>query len=165
MGRLTGPKPKPGAIKKLQGNPGKRPIKDDLVTSYDENVPDPPDTLNELGKTEWKRVSPILHEMKLLANLDLVALEAYCVSFVQWRESNAQLSKYGLIIKSPNGYPMQSPYLSISKGALADMARFMAEFGMTPSSRGRLNVQEKEKGQEEEIESFLKAGKKLKAVK
>ena len=45
-----------------------------------------------------------------------------------------------LLIRTPSGYPQQSPWLSIANKQLEVMARFMAELGMTPASRSRVNV-------------------------
>ena len=55
-------------------------------------------------------------------------------------EATVQVSRFGMIVKSPNGYPMLSPFLSVIKAALAQMKGFMVEFGMTPSSRSRIST-------------------------
>jgi phage terminase small subunit len=38
----------------------------------------------------------------------------------------------------PNKYPTVHPYLSIANKAMRQMQCFLAEFGMTPSSRARV---------------------------
>lgn len=48
--------------------------------------------------------------------------------------------KYGTVVKSPSGYPIQSPYLAIANKAHEQMTKLLAEFGMTPSSRSRCMV-------------------------
>jgi phage terminase small subunit len=40
-------------------------------------------------------------------------------------------------MKSPNGYPLQSPYVSIATKYADIMARIAGEFGFTPASRKR----------------------------
>ena len=40
-----------------------------------------------------------------------------------------------MVIKSPSGYPVHNPYLSIANTALKQLQQFANEFGMTPSSR------------------------------
>ncbi len=45
--------------------------------------------------------------------------------------------------KSPNGYPMQSPYVAVANKQVEIMVRIAAELGMTPSSRTRIRVGDK----------------------
>jgi phage terminase small subunit len=42
------------------------------------------------------------------------------------------------MIKSPNGYPTQSPYLSTLNRQAEIMMRIACEFGFTPASRSRI---------------------------
>jgi phage terminase small subunit len=42
------------------------------------------------------------------------------------------------MIKSPTGYPVQSPYLSTANRQVEIMVRIASEFGFTPASRSRL---------------------------
>jgi phage terminase small subunit len=55
---MRGRKPKPNALKVLAGNPGKRPIKEELAVAGD--VPDCPDHLDERAQKEWKRLVTML---------------------------------------------------------------------------------------------------------
>ena len=75
----TGRKPKPSALKRLEGNPGKRPL--------NELEPIPPVTgltcpkhLLPEAKKEWKRLAPILMGMGLLTAADAVPFEGYCTA-------------------------------------------------------------------------------------
>jgi hypothetical protein len=53
-----------------------------------------------------------------------------------WAEATAQIQKYGAMIKSPTGFPFQSPYLAIANRHQAEiMMRIASEFGFTPASR------------------------------
>jgi hypothetical protein len=51
--------------------------------------------------------------LRILTNLDRAALAAYCGAYALWADATVQLEKYGAMIKSPTGFPIQSPYLSI----------------------------------------------------
>jgi DNA modification methylase len=42
------------------------------------------------------------------------------------------------VVKSPNGYPIQSPYIAIANRQAEIMLRIASEFGFTPASRGRI---------------------------
>ena len=48
------------------------------------------------------------------------------------------VQKHGAMIKSPNGYPVQSPYLSHLNKQTEIMMRIASEFGFTPASRSRI---------------------------
>jgi len=50
------------------------------------------------------------------------------------------IQKYGTMIKSPSGYPVQSPYLAIANRQAEIMMRIASEFGFTPASRSRISV-------------------------
>jgi hypothetical protein len=51
-----------------------------------------------------------------------------------------QIQKFWTMVKSPTGYPMQSPYLSIANRQAELMMRIASEFGFTPASRSRISV-------------------------
>ena len=42
------------------------------------------------------------------------------------------------MVKSPNGFPIQSPYLAVANKAMEQMRAMLTEFGMSPSSRTRV---------------------------
>jgi phage terminase small subunit len=45
------------------------------------------------------------------------------------------MQRYGTVMKSPNGHPVQSLYLSIVNRQVEIMTRIASEFGFTPASR------------------------------
>jgi P27 family predicted phage terminase small subunit len=54
------------------------------------------------------------------------------------------IQKYGTMIKSPSGYPTQSPYVAIANRQAEIMMRIAAEFGFTPASRSRISTPDPE---------------------
>jgi hypothetical protein len=44
------------------------------------------------------------------------------------------------MVKSPSGYPMQSPYVAIANKQAEIMIRIAAEFWFTPASRSRISL-------------------------
>ena len=136
---MAGRRPVPTALKELRGNAGHRPV--------NKNEPKPlaqaprcPEHLDEEARREWHRIAPQLMLLRVLAKVDRAALAGYCMSWSRWVAAEKQLVKFGMVIKSPNGYPIQNPYLSIANAALASMTRTSIEFGMTPSSRSRISA-------------------------
>ncbi len=57
-----------------------------------------------------------------------------------WAEAMEQINKYGPMVKSPTGFPIQSPYLAIANRQAEIMMRIASEFGFTPASRSRISV-------------------------
>ena len=104
-----------------------------------------------------------LHPLGLLTNIDLTALAAYCASFSIWIDAQKQIQKHGVLIKAQSGFPMQSPYLAISNRAMTEMRKWMVEFGLTPSSRSRVEATPVKK--KDPLKEFQDKGGKIQAVK
>jgi P27 family predicted phage terminase small subunit len=75
----------------------------------------------------------------LISDLDLAAFAAYCSAYGRWVEAELALKSYGVMLKSPNGFPVQSPYLAVANRAMEQMRSLLSEFGMSPSSRSRVS--------------------------
>ena len=138
---MPGPKPKPTKLKLISGNPGKRAL--------NKSEPNPkaaktraPAGLSKMAQKHWRTVAVQLSEANILTELDRPALILYCESWARWQEASKMVQERGMLVKSPTGYPMQNPYLSIANKALDQMQRLLVEFGMTPSSRSRIQIME-----------------------
>jgi P27 family predicted phage terminase small subunit len=92
------------------------------------------------AKREWNRVVPQLERLGLLTVVDRAALAGYCQSWARYREAEEAISQDGLIRTTESGYSMPHPAVSISRNALQQVRAFCAEFGLTPSSRGRIQM-------------------------
>ena len=144
---MAGRKPKPTALKLLNGNPGKRPFNLD-EPRIDLAQPSPPPFLNDYAKVEWGRVVGSLFEAGLMTEVDRAALAAYCQSYGRWCQAEESLSKMaeqdpanaGMIIRTSNGNAIQNPLVGIANKAHGDMVKYAAEFGMTPSARSRVSA-------------------------
>jgi P27 family predicted phage terminase small subunit len=86
-------------------------------------------------------VSKELRAMGLLTKVDRAALALYCDAWGRWVEALEALRRYGVMVKSPSGFPMQSPYLAVANKAMEQMRLLLGEFGMSPSSRTRVHAQ------------------------
>lgn len=137
---MRGRKPKPTHLKELQGNPGKRPLnknepKPDCATT------DCPSIFEGETRLEWFRMVYLLTKSRILTELDVPALILYCNAHSRWLSAEKNLKKYGDVILSPDkSFPVQSPYLAIANKAQEQMVKIMVEFGMTPSSRSRVQI-------------------------
>lgn len=143
---MAGRKAKPTKLKILEGNPGKRPL--------NENEPKPipiapgcPEWLLEEAKEEWKRLAPELERLGILTIIDRAAFAGYCQSYAKWKKAEKFLKKHGMTIKIPQKdeygnvvsfHLKKFPEVSIANECLKQIRSFASEFGLTPSSRGRI---------------------------
>ena len=139
-----GPKPRPTGLKVISGNPGKRPL-NKAEPKPKSLLGDAPAHLSKDAVEEWGRVSGELVSSKIATGLDAQALAAYCQAYGRWAEAERALAKMkndagGLIIKTTSGNLIQNPLVGVANKAMADMVRYAAEFGMTPSARSRVEM-------------------------
>ncbi len=151
-GRPTGRPPKPTRLRLLEGNPGKRTISTAEPKPKSEK-PTCPAQLDDEAKREWKRVIRELAAARLISKLDRAALAAYCQSWSRWIEAESMIRKHGVVVNSPTGWPIQSPYLAIANRAMAQMTTFLCEFGLSPAARTRIQVRADES---ESFDDFVK---------
>lgn len=132
---MRGRKPRPPALRLVEGNPGKRPIK---------NTPRPkgrsarPAGLSPDAANEWRRLAPQLTLLGLLTAADRAFFAAYCEAWASWRRADRKVAELGELVLDDNGVPVKNPWLRIRVESAAEMHRFGAEFGLSPASRTRL---------------------------
>ena len=150
-----GRKPKPTAIKELEGNPGKRELNQNEPKPK-ENAPKCPAWLDAEAKKEWKRVSKRLEEIGVLTEVDMAAFAGYCEAYSRWKDAEEFISKHGTIFKTPSGYWQQVPHVSIAQTYLKIMIKFCEQFGMTPSSRSRIVAEKNGADTDDPMEMMLR---------
>ena len=151
-----GRKPKPTAIKLLEGNPGCRPLY--RAEPKPTGVPVCPDWLEDEAKAEWERMGGILADMGVLTEVDTMAFAGYCQAYARWKEAEEFISQHGSIIRTPNGYLQQVPQVSIAQTNLKIMLKFCEEFGLTPSARSRISANKSTEETTDEMEKLLRGG-------
>ena len=155
-----GRKPKPTAIKVLEGNPGKRPLNEHEPVPPQGDI-SCPDWLEPEAKREWARLAPALEAMGVLTTADLMAFAGYCQAYARWREAEEFISQHGVFFKTPSGYIQQVPQVSIAQQNLRIMQSFCSEFGLTPATRSRIiaaNSGEGAAASDDPMEKLLKGG-------
>jgi P27 family predicted phage terminase small subunit len=91
-----------------------------------------------LQHPESDRIVGELTQLGVLSSFDRGPLAAYCTAYALWIEAMEMVQKHGAMIKSPNGFPIQSPYLSHLNKQAEIMTRIASEFGFTLASRSRI---------------------------
>jgi P27 family predicted phage terminase small subunit len=136
-----GRRPKSAALKLLAGNPGHRPITNGPAPGAPATssrpskgrAPPCPRFLTGEAKNAWNRLAPHLFAKGRLSPLDRDALCAYCLAWERYKKTQEDLRLTGDYLKV-DGKVAINPLLWIAQAAEKQMARFMVEFGMTPSS-------------------------------
>ncbi|MCH8243661.1 MAG: phage terminase small subunit P27 family [Planctomycetes bacterium] len=152
-----GRRPKPTAVKKATGNPGRRPL--------NENEPQPEDGvrspygLRPRAKSAWRRLAPQLKKMGCLKRIDAEALARYCTLLARYWEAEKFIEKHGTSypIRGEDGkvkYLQQVPQVGMANKLAPLLARLEQEFGMTPSARAAISLPPGE-SDEESLEAFV----------
>jgi P27 family predicted phage terminase small subunit len=137
----------PNVIRLATGNAGRRPINQNEPKPPPAR-PDPPEHLGDIAKAEWRRAVDQLFGCGLMTALDTPMLMAYCDAFGRYVEASRTMEELaradpvtrGVVVRTANGNPIMNPVLCTLRSSRGDMARFAAEFGMSPASRSRINV-------------------------
>lgn len=139
-----GRKPKPTALKLLTGAFEKDPQRRNRnEPTPSQKTPRCPAYLDAIAKAEWRYMTKVLADLRLLTMTDRAALELYCHTYSEWRKACEQVAKYGaVLIRTFNGKTeaKRNPFDVVRERNATQMARMLQEFGLTPSSRTRIEV-------------------------
>lgn len=143
-----GRKAKPAHLKLIDGNPGKRPIKEPLALPSGYTTP--PGHLSKEARQEWQRVGRTLHAIGVLTKLDRAAFAVYCQAYGRWVQAERALEKMaakagadsgqGLIMKTKAGNLIQNPLVGTANKAMEQVLKAASEMGLTPSVRSRIEA-------------------------
>ncbi len=118
----------------------------------------PPAWFGKIAKAEWARIVPELQRLKLLTVVDLKGLEVYCMTYQEYVEAEKVLAKGGPVYKTytKNGELVFKvrPEKTISQKARQLLKGYLAEFGMSPSSRSGVSTSD-DSDQNSEIKKLL----------
>lgn len=150
---MAGGRPaKPTAIKKLQGNPGKRPLnKHEPKPAKPAAVPRCPAWLPDDAKKIWREHAKKLWAAGVLTELDVSAAAALVEAEALYRLAVDMIRVEGSIQVTKSGYQQLSGWMTVRNNALKQAQALWREFGMTPSARSRIEVKP-----EEEEDEFAK---------
>ena len=144
---MTGRRPKPNALKKAEGKPGKR--KKNRAEPKFGGALSCPSWLTLPAKNEWARVTAELKALDLLQSTDRAALAAYCLAWARWKSAEEIVTREGQTVEEPildkqreiiGQTVKRHPATIIAKDERAGMLRAASLFGFDPSSRSRLTV-------------------------
>lgn len=152
-----GRKPKPTAVKVLEGNPGKRSLNTG-EPKPEKKAPRCPAWLEDEAKKEWKRMAKQLEHLGILTEIDMAAFAGYCQAYARWKEAEEFITQHGTIVKTPSGYWQQVPQVSIAQQYMKQMTKLCEQFGLTPASRSRIVADTKRNEYIDEMDAILGGG-------
>ena len=132
-----GRKPKPVALKLIQGNPGKRKLNTSEPKYERPSNLECPDWLGDYGREMWGRVAHLLHDQGVLRVTDIQVLEAYCDAYDQFRKAQIAVNDDGVLMEQ-DGRTVKNPAIAIVREASAAMMSFGATLGLDPMNRQRI---------------------------
>ncbi len=146
MGK-RGPAPKPTQLRVLHGD-----RKDRINT--DEPQPDtgevlPPDWPSDAALEIWEQLAGDLEAKRVLTPWDTEAFAAWCDAVARRRDAARHVEEEGAVVEMPvfnkNGDLVghrrgKNPWLMALDAADAQVQRYGARFGLTPSDRAQLKI-------------------------
>ena len=164
---IEGRKPKPLALHIINGNPSNLDLEKKIkeTPQFDSLAPECPERLNGTAKEEWERIIPELENLGLLTIADKATFELYCqvygecVELEEFIKANGMTyvhvkkNKFGQVISE---YVTQYPQVSQLDRKRNLLIKICAEFGLTPSSRGRISLTPKKEDEDPMAKLFKK---------
>lgn len=97
-----------------------------------EAVAEPPAHLDEPARVKWQELAPTLAtEAPGVAD----ALACYCQAWARWTAAEAQVNALGAVVKSPAGFAIPNPYLTVAKDAQRQMRQWATVLGLHQARR------------------------------
>lgn len=144
-----GTKPKPTLQVVREGNPGKRPIKDDIVL--------PPSAVVEPNWAEWfigrrteaqrarktasalwQKLAPTLMKSVGLVGEQQEVLVDFCITWARIEQGERAISRDGMIQPTERGY-VRNPWSTVLNQYRSHLRSLIGELGLSPSSVTRLS--------------------------
>ena len=94
--------------------------------------------LSAQARRIWKSLSPKLHELGLLTEVDASMFGTYCQAYGDWLELTRKLNKLGvgkIYQTTQGGYRQVIPEVGARNTAFQVMSKIGPRFGLDPSSR------------------------------
>lgn len=143
---MKGRKPKPTALRLIEGNLGHR--------SINRNEPKPrtaapprPSILQGEERKAWEYLVRELKQMGTIASSDRASLTAYCHWWGGFMKAKGKLKELAAaenphpeVIETSSGNFIQNPWLSIANTAAKELAKISEKLGLDPTSRARLTL-------------------------
>lgn len=137
----AGRKPKPTAVKELEGNPGGRPLNDQEPRPAPADIDHVPYKLLPKARRFWRDHASRLDALGLLTEVDLPAFQMMATHYAVAVQAAEVIRDDGILTEDEHGLQRKHPALQVLRDHSAAFRTYAAEFGMTPSSRTRVRAE------------------------
>lgn len=152
-----GRKPKPAALRVIEGTRGKRPIPQEPQGRTLTRPPKAPAALGRYGNAMWRKLSTELVAATLLQGLDYYALQAACLHWQYACEARDRLRDEGITQTDDKGNLHKHPCEVIFRQNLQAFHSWCGDFGLSPAARARLGAVQEE-AQDDPFAEWMKRG-------
>jgi len=143
---MPGPKPKPTALKLVEGNRGhqKLPANEPKPRPI---TPEKPPYLGKIAAKRWDALLPELETAGVLTVVDGDILACYCTAYQDVCELTKDVAEHGRTYGiGTNGAQSTRPEAVLLQKAKDDLRRFGAELGIGAASRTKVEVKKADGG-------------------
>ncbi len=149
----------PTEIKRQRGT-----LRDDRINPNEPqsplNIPPVPTWLSEDGQKSFFELSIMLHDMSVLTQADELSLTLLCDAYGDYKQAKEIINTLGPTqdVTSREGHTksIQRPEVIIANQAFVRVFQLLKEFGLTPSSRAKVNAIENQANTPDiKIENFF----------
>lgn len=88
----------------------------------------------------WRRLADDLIDLGIMTDVDVPAFVLMAEHYGIARNAATEIAEQGMTTQDEHGMQRKHPLLQVFRDSSAAFRSYAAEFGMTPSSRSRLNV-------------------------
>ncbi len=161
----------PTKVKELRGTlRPSRLIPNEMAMVLVQGVPEPPENLPDRAKQEYYIITQALHDIGLLAGVDITALLIYCnevatycaedeevgrtIEHIEITKDGIEVEKeltisnagiYFVKDRDGNRVPRKHPAIDVRNNALKNLISIGSMFGVTPAARTKISMPAKEK--------------------
>lgn len=139
----------------------KRPQRDTnpfSIVPTDEQF-EPPDWLGDIGRDEFRRITDLLRENKILVAIDTTAIAMLCKDFEVFVELEQEMAREGINSRfdsTPNGMIINSAKANEAHRKEDAYFKKCLYFGITPAARQKIRGVGPEGQQGDEMDAFRK---------
>ena len=166
---MRGRKKKPTELKKLTGEHRAHRLNDSEPEYSDDSILEPPDILNKRASEHWVEVVTQLANVGVMKMPDRDSMLNYCVMYDRFVQLEMDIQEEGMTVDKcgvdgdGNTIVLDTkinPKMAESRLIVQQLRPIQVEFGLTPSSRAKLEVPKDPP--KDKMKDFMDKGKKSK---
>ncbi|WP_449452298.1 phage terminase small subunit P27 family [Streptococcus suis] len=113
----------------------------------------PPSYLNDVAKTEYRRVVKGLRQLPI-RNLDKAVLESYCTWYAVFKEVSQKIDELGLVTYDEDKGWISNPLILTLEKATTNIRMTASQLGLTVDSRMKMFTPKKDEKKESLFDKF-----------